>query len=66
MLPSCTEGQVFPTEVTTISSDIIQFVPIVCVNGVLGTICRSGFDDQDAIVVCRTIAQLINIEGSGE
>ena len=65
-LPSCVEGQVFPAEVPTLSSNGIQITPVVCVNGIPGSICSRGFDDQDAAVVCRSLGNSLNITGSGE
>ena len=35
----------------------------VCINGVWGTVCESGWDNNDARVACRQLGYIGNTEG---
>ena len=37
----------------------------ICINGVWGTVCHGGWDDNDARVVCRQLGYSVNT-GEGE
>ena len=48
---SCKEGDVRLVNGTIVSNGRLE----VCVNGVWGSVCTSGFTSIDGIVVCRQI-----------
>ena len=61
---TCLEGQVLPFSFDQVSPGVLRILPVVCVGGVLRSICSRGFDDRDAAVVCRTLGAFIGLSNN--
>ncbi len=45
---------------------VVQVLPVVCVDGQYGSICSKGFDDRDAIVLCKQLENVFQLVAVGE
>ncbi len=62
----CIEGQILPLSIVPMSVNMVQVLPVVCVNGQYGSICSKGFDDRDAIVLCKQLENVFQLVAVGE
>ena len=67
-LPPCMDGDYMLSISQRLSnvSDSVSGVALVCVDGVYGGICSSGFDDSDALVLCRSYFMQLGLSATGK
>ena len=53
---SCTHGALRLVDGRSSNEGLVE----ICINGVWGTVCDSGWDDNDARVVCRRLGYSVS------